>query len=128
MTSPILAFNYTFHAPNVHELVLRDSQPATLDAFFAQLDLVMGALPQGEVLRLVLHTTHVNSVQYMMPYRRALKQKYPHIQRPRIAIVYPQSLQVYLINIVARAMTNSASVRMFHPHQTAEALAWAAGR
>lgn len=126
MTLAPALLDYTFHAPHVHEFVLHTLQPATLDAFFAQLGQIVENTPPDETIRLLLHTSQISFVQYAVSHRRTMKEKYPHFHRPRIAIVYPQSLQIHFLNMVARAMTHSATLRMFHTHQVAEALAWVA--
>jgi hypothetical protein len=126
MTSAPALLDYTFHESHVHEFVLHNIQPATLDAFFAKLGQIVESTSPGETVRLLIHTSQISFVQYAASHRKTLKQKYPHFHRPRIAIVYPRSLQIHFLNMVARAMTHSATLRMFHTDQVAEALEWVA--
>ena len=116
--------SYTLYEPNIHDIVFHDVKYTTLDLFYVKMEDLLRITPPREPVRLMLHTSQMPSIQYMTSRSRLLKQKYPNVQKARVAIMYPQALQIYLLNMAAHALTHSSPVKLFHKDQTDQARAW----
>ena len=118
--------SYTHHDSNIHEIILHNVQHSTLDAFFLRLETIYDAASPHDLVRILVHTSQIGSIQYTAARNRELKKKYPHKHISRLAIIYPRTLSSSLLNIAARALTRSSSIRMFYKDQVAEARTWLA--
>ena len=111
---------------NIHEIVFHDMQNATMSAFADQLKAIIAEMPEGEDLRLLLHTPAIPSLQHMIGEARKIRATRPTMPKTRIAVVHAPSIQLYILNMVVRALVRSSTIKVFQKKDEAEARQWLA--
>jgi hypothetical protein len=111
-------------ASNSHEIVFHDMSNATMSAFGDQLKTIISELPEGEILRLLVHTPAIPSLQHMIGEVRKIKSARSSMPKTRIAVVYTPSLQLHILNMVTRALVRTSTLKLFQIKDEAEARQW----
>jgi hypothetical protein len=109
---------------NIHEIVFPDMRNETMTAFGDQLKAIIMDHPEGEVLRLLLHTPAIPAVQHMIGEAQKIRSARPTMPKTRIAVVYLPSLQLSILNMAVRALVRSSTIKLFQKKDEAEAREW----
>jgi|GEM_PF-5908056 len=112
------------HTSNIHEIVFHDVRNATMSVFMDQLKTIIAVTPAGDTMRLLLHVPAIPSIQYMVGKVREIRASGLTMPQARIALIYVPSLQLYLLNMVVRALVRSSTLKLFHKKDEAEARQW----
>jgi hypothetical protein len=117
---------YTQLPLSIHQFVLHDVQPTTLKEFTDHLKTILENTPPDGTMRLMISIPTVPPIQQIISHVREMKET--HSQRPttRVAVIYSPSLQLFLLNMVVRAVVRISSVQFFPRNDEKQALEWVA--
>ena len=115
---------YILRDDSIHDFTFHNMKYETLDLFYTNLENIFHTTSPNETVKLLLYSPQLGSIQYMATRGRQLRQKYPHLQKSRIAVLFPHALQVNLLNMAVRSLTRVSPVKLFQKDQTEQAVAW----
>lgn len=106
----------------IHEFILREGTRPAINAMFDKIEEILASVPAPATLPCLIDASHgIYAVAVAFTRIRGLVQKFPGRQPGRIALLMPDTSLLRVIDTIMRPF---GSVRMFRPHERAEALEW----